>query len=880
MEGKEVVIRAIKGFWKERRYQILAFFLCGFTMYLYLVYSALLQGEDATKVGGDNFAIYLSAIQQFYRDLFNGNMLGYSWNMCLGMNTSAYYTAYMGGSIFNLLFPVLGMVDGETILWIMYIVKGALTGGCFVFFAERVMKMQGPYTLMFALFYALSGTQIAIYLQNFIWMDAEYILPVLLVYLWEFLQGKEWGWTKLLCTYAYLFCCNLFMGYIVGFFSAIFFALLLWENRRKIEIFSVATKYAAAVVLAAGINAVALVPTGIFLFTKAAPDATGGDTIVLSIRAFLCSFLLGRKFEKDTVQPYLYTGVISLALFPIYWLSNGITRKEKTRNGILMAILAGSCIFPPLYLFWHGFDAPDGWYYRFSFLITFLLSVIGCRVWGEEIDKDPEKEGNKKETILRIIMMVAVLLSIMIVAGFTLPLPEGSKSIGGTAIFLLLWLGILMLRKKHGQTGGAWIAGCIILSMLEVMINGFLSYGIINSKSKLQNFEMVGEQALEELKEDSSWYRVHFINARNMNWDSYFGIPGNSDFGTLENYGVRRSLGLLGAYTSPRVLTSYGQNPVTRLITGVKYYIQGKDDYRNLEETSERVVFPYDRYLGIGFLVQGELEDFRFPGENIYENCNALASAMSGEVLTIFSPYDMERVSLVSENVSLESREGGYHISLLSEEEMGTLTFYAEDTGKPLYGTFDCGFSVSKSQGAVILKGTQEANDAGRLGVRYSIPMMKEDDHYQISLLMQSGKTLTEDTIRRIYFYECREEQVDRMYELLREHQLQVVECRNGYLQGNISVEDSSQILFTSIPYDSGWSMVSSLEGAEMISVLEGAFIGVKFSAPGEYHLKFSYEVPGKRLGIIITVLTIGILLCCLWFRTKGILKHRKDEKR
>ncbi len=866
---KERMSNMGKRIWEDRKYQIMAFLVCLGSFYLYYTWMSVIRDSKDFLMIGDTFNLYVPATRQFFADLVAGEDISFSWNNGFGMNTIPLYTSCVGGSIFSVLFLVFSKVDPAIILTIVIGLKIAMSGACFVYFAEKGLKQRGIYTIAFALLYAMSGAQMTICIQNFLWMDAEYILPVLLVLIMEFFDTKQWG--KLLFTYAYLFICSYIAGYVVGFFSAIFFFIYLFVYVRKKYWINI-VKYVGVVLGAAGLCAFALLPTAMFLVTKMAPDASSQTELMLGFRQVLTSMAIGRTFEMDVQQPYYYVGMLSFVLLPLFFLSKKINKREKCVCGLLLFLLLLSSLIPGLYLFWHGFNAPDGWYYRFSYLVSFVVTAMACKVWGKEIESRGEKKD--KEHLIAIIivgMMTITIIGLLMVKKGELYVNK--HSIIFTGLFVVIWFFFLYMdEKKRTQINKNYInIMVVVICTMEVVLNSCFYLPNKYSDKKYHNYLEVGENASKMLEGDTDFYRVNFTNCRNWNWDSFFNLRGNSDFGTFENYEVRRCLEKLGAYTSPRLTCSYGQNPVTQLLFGVKYNIQGRDEYKTENNVSpEKVLSKYEQYLGLGYMVRGEMERYHLENDNIYENCNDLLSVMTGEEAEAFKEYDLGKVYISCTNARLQYIDNKYYIVVQEQNGgVGQITFFTDEaeSGKQLFATFDCGPSLHRNEGAIIMKGTDEANDVGSLGVRYSNELRNKDGRYEVLLVTSTENINLAESFDDFYFYESDEKEIQKIYDCLKENQLEIISIGNGYVEGNIQVEDPKDILFTTIPYDKGWKLQSDGQGVEMISLLDGAFIGVKFSSPGDYTLKWRYTVPGLKMGEIISLtslLAIALLNICL----------------
>ncbi|MGN0436680.1 MAG: YfhO family protein, partial [Wujia sp.] len=107
-------------------------------------------------------------------------------------------------------------------------------------------------------------------------------------------------------------------------------------------------------------------------------------------------------------------------------------------------------------------------------------------------------------------------------------------------------------------------------------------------------------------------------------------------------------------------------------------------------------------------------------------------------------------------------------------------------------------------------------------------------------------------------FYQDRFEQV---YDKLSENLLQVEEYDDGYVKGKVYIPEG-ETLFTSIPYDEGWSIKVDGKKVEYYAIGE-AFIGVDME-PGEHTVEFVYIPVGFKLGLLITIISLDLFILCV----------------
>ena len=115
----------------------------------------------------------------------------------------------------------------------------------------------------------------------------------------------------------------------------------------------------------------------------------------------------------------------------------------------------------------------------------------------------------------------------------------------------------------------------------------------------------------------------------------------------------------------------------------------------------------------------------------------------------------------------------------------------------------------------------------------------------------------------QIYAYSFDEDKFTELIDSLNKNALELETFEDTYLKGTITA-DSDGHVFTSIPYDKGWTVLVDGEEVE-IETLEDAFIMVPVSE-GTHTIEFKFTPGGLYLGITISILSYvafaTILIC------------------
>lgn len=110
-----------------------------------------------------------------------------------------------------------------------------------------------------------------------------------------------------------------------------------------------------------------------------------------------------------------------------------------------------------------------------------------------------------------------------------------------------------------------------------------------------------------------------------------------------------------------------------------------------------------------------------------------------------------------------------------------------------------------------------------------------------------------------------------REVKTLQRHRLEDVKFKRNQVQGTIKTTRPG-VLTSSIPYSTGWSVKVNGKKATTLRTNQ-AFLGVYLPA-GTHHVTFSYELPGIKLGVLLSLIGLG------WTILAGIITIAWERKR
>lgn len=261
-------------------------------------------------------------------------------------------------------------------------VIAAKIGLCGLSFALCAPKRRADASvLLFSTAYALMSYNIT-YASNLMWLDAVYLLPVIVCGMECVLRDESPALYAL--ALAVCLAVNYYIGYMVCIFCVLWFAYRLFAAPAgSVNVKAALSRFALASLLAGGLAAVILVPTFLSLDgTKAAVNADWTSlALVYSPRdlirkLFSCS-VLGNG--ETGVAPNIYCGILSSAFVLAYFINPRIERRERACSGVLLLVLLISVALRGTYIIWHGFSLPAGFPHRNSFLISFAMLFLAWR---------------------------------------------------------------------------------------------------------------------------------------------------------------------------------------------------------------------------------------------------------------------------------------------------------------------------------------------------------------------------------------------------------------------------------------------------------------------------------------------------------------------
>ena len=782
---------------------------------------------DNSFLRTDMYHQYAPFFKEFSRLLKTGGSITYDTRIGLGSNFVALYAYYLS-SPFNWL--LIMVPEGLVIEFMTYLIvlKTGLCGLVMAWYLRRHFRDHSLGVTGIGVLYALSG-YMAAYSWNIMWLDCLWLAPLIVLGI-ERLVRKNRPFLYVI-TLACAIIGNYYIAIMLCIFAVIYFAAEMAQlprqtvksYLRKAAIFGVFS------LLAGGLSAFLLYPAYRCLMTTASADST----FPTSLSSYFSALeMLARHMMNVDVEigldhwPNLYSGVICMLLYPFYILNPNISAKRKiVKSTVLGIMLISFSLNIPNYI-WHGMHYPNSLPCRQSFLYTIVLLTVCYDGLRRIRELSAKAVAGTFWGVIAFIMICRVIVKVDDFEYYVYLL---------TALFIALYALVLYLantEKLKIFTAYILILG---LTVMETGINTAVTSVTTTSRSEYLKFtnsyQILVQQA--ESRSDEPFFRVEKASRKTKNDGAWTGYRSASIFSSTTQASISDFYKEFGLEGNTNAYSFTGATPFMSSLLSVKYLISST-------ELKDSPYYEYISWHGDTFLYENLYTmplGFMVPADSDYEVRN-------------FDPYDPAE----AQNNLLRAFGGrGEILSVIDEN-------YDEDAFEftvPEYGHIFCyidNTSVSDVT-AYIDDDTQYFSNVDRgylldLGVcdkdtEISLFCGGEDD-YSVT---GTAFAVNEEVFREWYY--------DRMRQAMRIDEYSS-SLWDTSLAGSVDAEEAG-ILFTSIPYDTGWSVMVDGEPAEAFA-FDDAFMAVNLSA-GSHVILFRYHVPGLAEGIAVSILALAVLL-------------------
>ena len=862
---------------------------------IYVIFSVFPFGS-ITVMRMDLYHQYGPLFAELYDRIVEHKSLLYSWNTGGGSSFLGNYLNYLSSPLSFLIF----LFDKEDISYaITFIValKCILSATSFSYYLKKSFNKDNYFLSAFGILYAFSAYFLAYY-WNVMWLDAMIMLPLIALGIEKiFKTGDIKLYTVSLVI---LFFANYYMGYMCCIFAVLYFFVCFintYSNDGKLNENAVyekkystkalmnnvfinrGVKFAFASIIAALICAITLVPVFMILKNSSATSGTFPQTfksyfdlldLITSHFALLETTI---RSSGDNVLPNIYTGILTFILLPLFLVNNKIKLKEKATYVVLIIFFVFCFNNNCAEYIWHAFHFPNDLPYRYSYMYSFIIAVMGYKTIL----------NFKGIKVKDIAYTGLAIISFVIICQKFLTNKMTNSTIYATIIFVTLWCGFLFLLKNKNAQKKTVSFVLVTFILCETIISSIVGLPLNqDNKNYKENYKTYTNAINYIDNKDSGFYRTELCYLNTRMDPAYYGYNGISVFSSMayESYSqLQSSLGMQGNKVNSYTYNT--QTPVYNMMFNIKYLIQtdvslapSSNLYKKIHTTSDKKSNVYEnKYnLPIAYCVNSKIDDWVTDEGNPFEIQSDFVKLATG-YSNLFKPVEYNSTDFDAVSGDDVTENGTYWL-----EKSDSSSNYGTETVS-LSPTIDGNLYlyVKSSDLKTITVNSEKVSDITQsMEYAYILDLGYHNKGDEVLVSLDASTMESESTSFDFYCYTADDTVVKNMYNSLAGNSLNVESYSDTTIKGTVNAKENCY-LYSSIPYDDGWSVYVDGKKAETFEI-GGTLLAIELT-PGQHKIEYKYFPVGFLYGIIISAVTV-FGLCGFYIYNKSSLKLNKSKRR
>lgn len=829
------------------------------------------------------YVAFFSLLREKFFAVFSGGSLVYSDSIGLGGNFVSLFAYYLS-SPFNLLMLIFPRANLTEAIALATVLKIATAGVTFSLFAKKAFGRNDFSIVLGGLAYSMISFFIG-HSWNIMWLDPLILLPLVCLGLELLLRDGKPG--LYIITLAMALMSNYYIGYMICIFMVLYYlAIAVSDGSRpsgaqRLKRF---WRFAYSSVVGGCISAIVTVPTFLSLMsTSGAEDqfarqlASNFDFFTLFQRMLFSAY---PSMRGDNL-PNIYCSVLAVFLFILFITCNKFSVRRRVAWAGVVGFLALSMSVNWLNFAWHGFHFPNDLPYRFSFLLSFAMLCIGMQMLSAISSVTP------KNVLLAFLSAFALLMI--------------EQRVGdGKSDFIMIYVSLaffFVYALVIGLYSGGRIRKALCFSLLavflfvEVAANSSLVIQQLDAneyfterKDFVYDYQITADavSTVEDYGDDM--FRMELLPRKTCNDPSLFGYNGMTVFASSNRKSVTTLMGKLGyAVNGVNSYLYKNYTPVSDSLLGVKYLVLQNElgnshpylKYTGQSvdsETERRCIHQNTSALSKCYMVRNNVIEWAWQQENPYYVANSFvtqATGMDGQVYETQNINASTDASISFDNYDGENApESAHTLSHVDGFGCDVTINGSFFTMSAIDGTQNPSFTVSRTvEEAGLYSIYIDCRAATSIyitaGGSYTStptePNTIDLGYCEAGMLVEvTINTDLSSVVGNVFLARLDQAAFDGAIARLREGELQNVDYAEGRIEGTINNANDG-LMFTSIPFDSGWRVKVDGERVDTFALGDGFLC---FAVPaGEHTISMSFFPSGMIAGIIITVLALLLLL-------------------
>lgn len=853
---------------KSTKIYLASFFIPFFSFFIVNAILKIYPFGDNLFLFSDMKFQYISFIAYLKSIIFGSNDLNYTFAAPLGSNFVGLFGYYLT-SPFNLLTLIIPNKVLPMFIPLLIALKIGTSGLTLTYYLKTQKEKFSYDSLIFSISYSLSSFIIC-YCYHIMWIDVYCLLPLFIVGLDKIINNESPKFYIIVLLISIIV--NYYITFMICIFSIIYIIYrLLTEEISWKERIIVFKKYIISSILSVLISCVILLPIVLSL-SEGKSDFVLNIDMFLTVKSYdtILTGLFSSTYVWDMQLPNIFVGIFVPFLVVLYFFNKKFTFKNKVITAGFIFVLLSLFTIPGFNVVMHGFDYPNSFSNRFSFIFIFVLIMLAYKTFKNIT-------GLSKRDIM-IACIVTLFSTYFIFDSFNIYIKL-------EMILLIVYSFLIFLLIVKGKNIRRFIIIILILlNLLNMIINvrynlrEINNQGFSNIKDNYTNKYTSSEKAINTIKnKDRGLYRIEKTPSLMYNYNDamMFNYKSITNFSSTNKIETLDFLNKLGFQKYIVTSTYYdGSTKAVDSLLGIKYVWSDYENYKGykmLKKYDDSNIYINKNALDFGYVVSNDVKEFKGDYNNTFDYQNTLLKNLSGyDFGNVYSKLNFEAIT---KNLKLDQKDintpSGKIINTkiyekVNNNENATLTLKVDNNSKDLvYYFFDSYFDQTAK---VYINGKElskrELNNALTLGMFY---LENSNKQKEIEIKFELFETSDSIKFNDMYFYKENEDILNKYLNKIKDKStISLEEKSSSKLTGKVTLQEDGYLMF-SIPYDEGWSLCVDGKKVEVNKLIDG-LIGTQLTK-GSHDIVLKYMPPGRRIGMLLSI--IGLILTVFYIKKR-----------
>lgn len=740
------------------------------------------------------------------------------------------------------------------------------------FFVKRYdgLEKNPEFLPLFGSLYALNGFNVS-YQMNPIFYDGMIMLPLVLMGVEEVLDRT--GAKRYVLLLALALLLHFYMGYMICIFVVIYALFYLFKSKDRTfkQGFLQLLQLGFYSILAVGLVAFIIVPILLSLVsTKGGLESKLLFEWKLQIDPFdIFSKLFLGAFDNSSWPagpnlPNIYVGTLGMIGTVYYFLSSKFQKREKMASLVVLIVFILSCVHEFTSKLWHMGQNPAGFFYRFSWIMAFFLVYLAYLSLREV------EQLNWKKSLVVAGVMILIFILVMTREYSFLIVPQKIATLA--LIFVIL--SILVWPKIHKRWAFLAAVTAIELMMNATIVQSRVGY---TDAYKYQDAVKQLQTAVAPIRpNDKEFYRIHGSFHLSKNDPFMADYPGMSVFSSNLENSTRDLFEQLGN-NGINATTYYYGTPLSDALFSLKYWMTPKPVYtKDYPDTSKMYVFgkyatrlditentpvvyeeertevfQIPQTLPIAFGVNEKLASLELRMNQPIQNYNKIAAAQLGEDVKYLEMLAANEI--ITDNFLAVERAETYQRIDSSKPASVTYRFIPQ-TDEEYWITLPTRFSRNDKNNIKMYLNGEEYHFLNNYQATQLVNIASQSQGKSIEFKIEVN-TDEEYTFAGVRLAKTYRSVANQFIQERQNQAIQLTHWDNSHIRGTVTITDDSSVMFTSIPYDKGWTV--KVDGKVVKTrKIWNSLLGFDISS-GEHTIEFSFIPEGWIAGVGISIISL-----------------------